>query len=72
MMEGSEGGRGSRAHSPELVVTCVLVVTPVLVVTCVRSWALAIIHEGWWLLWLVVVHVHCGSWVMVKGARRRG
>ena len=54
---GVEGGRGSRAHSPELIVACVLVVTRVLIA-----------HEPWWLFWLVVVHMCCGSWVMVKGA----
>ena len=75
----SEGGRGSRAHSPELIVACVLVIalvlvithvliiTPVLVIACVHSWALAVIHEPWGQLWLVVVCTHCGSWVMVKG-----
>ena len=64
----SEGGRGRRAHSPELVVTRVLIVahvlivthvhivTPVLVVAHVRSWVLAVIHEPWGPLWLVVVH----------------
>ena len=55
-MVWSEGGRGSRAHSPELIVAHVLViahvlvVTPVLVVTCVHSWALAVIREWWWLV----------------------
>ena len=38
----SEGGRGSRAHSPELIVAHVLVITHV------RSWALAVIHEPQW------------------------
>ena len=86
-MVWSEGGRGSRAHSPELVVACVpvvpvvahvlivthvLVVTPVLVIAHVHSWALAIIREARWPLWLVVVRARRGSWVMVKGARRRG
>ena len=83
-MVWSEGGRGSRAHSPELVVahvpvithvlvvTCVLVVTPVLIIARVHSWALAIIREAQWLLWLVVVRARCGSWVMVKSARRCG
>ena len=47
----SEGGRGSRAHSPELVVARVLVVAHVFVVTRilvlarVRSWAL-VSHGG--------------------------
>ena len=47
----SEGGRGSTAHSPELVVARVLVITHVLVVTRilvvarVHSWALAVIRE---------------------------
>ena len=53
----SEGGRGSRAHSPELVVARVLVIAQVLVVTRVltvarvlivtrvRSQALAVIRE---------------------------
>ena len=46
----SEGGRGSRAHSPERVVTHVLVITPVLtiahvlVLACVHSWVLAVIR----------------------------
>ena len=77
-----EGGRGSRAHSPELVAACLLViahvfvVTPVLtvarvlVVARVRSWALAVNREPGWPFWLVVGHVHRGSWAMVKGARR--
>ena len=83
-MEGAWRGveRGSRAHSPELVVTRVLVITQVLVITrvltvaCVLivarvcSCTLAVIHEMWWLSWLVVGHVHHGSWAM-KGARRR-
>ena len=55
----SEGGRGSRAHSPELVVAPVLVITPVFVVAHVlvitpvfvvarvHSWALAVIREPW-------------------------
>ena len=71
-MVWSEGGRGSRAHSPELVVARILVVTPVLVVARVRSWALAVIREPRWPLWLVVVRARRGSWVMVKGAHRRG
>ena len=33
---------------------------------------LAIIHEAQWPLWLVVVCVRRGLWVMVKGAHRRG
>ena len=77
-----EEGRGSSAHSPELVVTRllviahVLVVTPVLtvahvlVVTRVRSWALAVICEPGWPFWLVVGHVRRGSWVMVKRTPR--
>ena len=77
-----EGGRGSRAHSPELVVARllvighVLVVTPVLtvacvlVVACVHSWALAVIHEPGWPFWLVVGCMHHGSWAMVKCAPR--
>ena len=52
----SEGGRGSRAHSPELVVARLLVIAHVLVITRVltvarvlivarvRSWALAVIR----------------------------
>ena len=79
---------GNRAHSPELVVACVLIVacvltrilvltrvlilTCVLVVACVHTWALGIICEPWWPLWLVVVHARRGLWVMVKGARRCG
>ena len=77
-----EGGRGSRAHSPELVVARllviahVLVVTPVLtvarvlVVARVRSWALAVIREPGWPFWLVVGRVRRGSWAMVKRAPR--
>ena len=79
-MVWSEGGRGSRAHSPELViarvlviahvlvVTRVLTVARVLVVTCVRSWALAVIRETRWPSWLVVGRVRRGSWAK-KGAR---
>ena len=67
----SEGGRGSRAHSPELVIMHVLmhvpVVTHVLVVAHVHSWVLAIICEPQWWFWLVVGCVRRGSWVMVKG-----
>ena len=72
----SEGGRGSRAHSLELVVACVLiithvlVVTRILVVTCVRSWALAVIRELQWPCWLVVGRVRRGSWAIVKGTRQ--
>ena len=70
-----EGG-GSRAHSLELIVTRVLVIAHVLIVTCVltiarvHSWALAIIHEPRWPFWLVVGCMPCGSWAIVKGARR--
>ena len=81
-MEGAWSGveRGSRAHSPELVVTRVLVIAQVLVVTrvltvahvlvvtSVRSCALAVIRETRWPCWLVVGHVRRGSWAM-KGAR---
>ena len=84
-MEGvwSEGGRGSSAHLPELVIARVLIITHVLVVTCVLtiacvlivahvcSWVLAVICEPWWLFWLVVGHVGHSSWVMVKGACHR-
>ena len=75
-MVWSEGGRGSRAHSPELVITHVLVIAQVLivthvltvahvlVVTRVHSWAMAVIREMQWLV------VGRGSWAM-KGARRR-
>ena len=81
-MVWSEGGRGSRAHSPELIVACVLVIAHVLIVTRVltvahvlviarvRSWALVVIREPWWLFWLVMGRVRRGSWVMVKGAHR--
>ena len=85
-MEGAWSGveRGSRAHSPELVVARVLVIAHVLVVTRVltvarvlvlvvarvRSCALAVIHEMRWPSWLVVGCVRRGSWAM-KGARRR-
>ena len=55
----SEGGRGRRAHSPELIIACVLVITHVLIVC-----------EPQWLFWLVVDHVPHGSWAMVKGACR--
>ena len=74
-MVWSEGGRGSRAHSPELIVTCVLIVAHIIVATCVliathvRSWVLAIIHKLQWPFWLVI-RVHCGLWAMVKGTRR--
>ena len=69
-----EGGRGSRAHSPELVVARVLVIAHVLVVTHilvvarVRSWALAVIREPQRPFWLVI-HVRRGLWVIVKGTR---
>ena len=75
----SEGGRGSRAHSLKLVVARVLVIAHVLVVTRVltvasvlvvarvRSWALGVIREPRWPLWLVVGRVRRGSWAMVKG-----
>ena len=67
----SEGGRGNRAHSPELIIACVLahviVVTCVFIVACVHSWALAAIHEPRWPFWLVIC-VHRGLWAMVKGA----
>ena len=59
---------GNRPHSPELIVTHVpiiahnLVITHTLVVACVCSWALAVIHEPWWLFWLVVVCALCGPW----------
>ena len=51
------------AHSPELVIACVLVVTHVLVVTRVL-----VAREPRWLFWLVVVCMHRGSWGMVNGA----
>ena len=81
-MVWSEGGRGSRAHSPELIITCVLVTAHVLVITPVltvahvliiahvRSWALAVIREPQWPFWLVVGRVHCGLWAMVKGTHQ--
>ena len=75
-MAWREGGRGSRAHSPELVIARllviahVLVVTPVLTVARVRSWALAVIREPGWPFWLVVGHVCRGSWAMVRRAPR--
>ena len=62
----SEGGKGSRAHSPELVIARVLVIAHVLVVTRilvvarVRSWALAVIREPRRPVWLVI-RVHRGS-----------
>ena len=77
-----EGGRGSRAHSSELVVTHLLVITHVLVVTPVLtvtrvlvvarvcSWALAVIREPGWPFWLVVGRMRCGSWAMVRRAPR--
>ena len=82
-MEGAWSGveRGSRAHSPELVVTCVLLIAQVLVITRVltvarvlvvarvRSCVLVVIRETRWPSWLVVGRVHRGSWVM-KGAHR--
>ena len=54
-MEWSEGGRGRGTHSPGLVVAQV------------RSCALTVVCEPWWLFWLVVVHVHCGSWLVSDG-----
>ena len=66
-----EGGMGSGAHSPVLivarilVVTHVLVITRVLVVTCVL-----VTREPRWLFWLVVVRTHRGSWGMVNGTRQ--
>ena len=78
----SEGGRGSRAHSPELVVARALIIAHVLVVTRVltaarvlvvarvRSWALAVLREPRWPFWLVVGRVRRGSWAMVKRLRR--
>ena len=80
----SEGGMGNRAHSPELVVahvliiacililTRILVLTHVLVVARVRTWALGVIREPQWPLWLVVFRMRRGLWVMVKGACCRG
>ena len=47
-MVWSEGGRGNRAHSPELVLAHVIVVTRVLIVARVRSWVLAAIREPRW------------------------
>ena len=75
-MVWSEGGKGSRAHSPELVIAHALVIAHVLVVThvltvdCVLVVALAVIHEPWWPFWLLVGRVCRGSWAMVKGAHR--
>ena len=81
-MVWSEGGRGSRAHSPQLVVARVLVIAHVLVATRVltvahvlivarvRSWALAVLREPRWPFWLVVSRVRRGSWAMVKRAGR--
>ena len=60
-----EGGRGSSAHSPELIIARVLVVTHVLVITHVL-----VAHEPRWPFWLVVVHACRESWEMVNGARR--
>ena len=66
-----EGGRGNRAHSPELVIACVLahviVITRVLIIARVCSWALAAICEPRWPFWLVI-RVRRGSWAMVTGA----
>ena len=59
----SEGGRGSGAHSPELVIACVL--AHVLVVARVRSWALAAIREPRWPFRLVI-RVRRGLWAMVS------
>ena len=73
---GVEGGGAELTHlslsSPVSSSSPLSVVTPVLVVTHVHSWALAVIREPRWLLWLVVVCACCGSWVMVKGTHRRG
>ena len=78
-MVWSEGGRGSRAHSLKLVVAHVLIIAHVLVITRVLtvarvlvvarvcSWALGVIREPRWPLWLVMGHVRHGSWAMVKG-----
>ena len=66
-MVWSEGGRGSRAHSPELIVARVL--AHVIVVTRVRSWALAAIREPRWPFWLVI-RVRRGSRLSVGGRRR--
>ena len=72
-----EGGMGSSAHSPELVVACVLIVTHVPVVThvLVITRVLIVTHvlvarELWWPFWLVVVRARCGSWGMVNGTHR--
>ena len=67
---------GSRAHSPELVVAHVLVITRVLTVAHVlvaarvRSWAQTVIRGPQWPFWLLMGRVRRGSWAMVKGARR--
>ena len=66
-----EGGMGSSAHSPELVVTHVLIITHVLVVTCVLVVTRVLVaHEPRWPFWQVVVRVCRGSWGMVNGARQ--
>ena len=50
-----------------LIVTRVLTVASVLVVARVRSWALGVIREPRWPLWLVVGRARRVSWAMVKG-----
>ena len=59
--EWREGGMGSSAHSPELVVAHILVVTHVLVVTRVL-----VAREPRWPFWLVVVRA---SWFVGDGER---
>ena len=66
-----EGGMGSSAHSPELIIARVLVITHVPVVTRVLVVTHVLIaREPRWLFWLVVVRTHHGLWGMVNGARR--
>ena len=67
-----EGGMGSSAHSPELVVAHVLVVTHVPVVTRVLIVTRVLVvtrvfvaREPRWPFWLVVVRARRGSWGMV-------
>ena len=67
----SEGGRGSRAHSPELVVARVLVIAQVLVVTRVltvtRVLVVARIRSRALAVLAVVGRVRRGSWAVDGG-----
>ena len=64
-MVWSKGGRGSRAHSPELVVTRVLVATRVLVVTRVRVVTPALVVTPV----LIVAHVRSRALAVIREPR---